>query len=143
DSELTRRGACSLWRAAFSAMKAKTVYRDFVVILVLLTIGSPASAQNQTLTVDVKKTVAEIQPTMWGIFFEDINFGADGGLYAELVKNRSFEFDTPLMGWSVEKSEQFSNNAETGFVTIVNRGEEQANKRYAKVTVNGDKGLTL
>ena len=36
---------------------------------------------------------------MWGIFFEDINFGADGGLYAEMVKNRSFEFPDPLMGW--------------------------------------------
>ena len=37
---------------------------------------------------------------MWGVFFEDINFGADGGLYAELVKNRSFEFPDPLMGWT-------------------------------------------
>ena len=36
---------------------------------------------------------------MWGIFFEDINFGADGGLYSEMVKNRSFEFPDPLMGW--------------------------------------------
>ncbi len=36
---------------------------------------------------------------MWGIFFEDINFGADGGLYAEMVKNRGFEFPDPLMGW--------------------------------------------
>ena len=27
-----------------------------------------------------------------GAFFEDINYGADGGLYAELIKNRSFEF---------------------------------------------------
>ena len=36
---------------------------------------------------------------MWGVFFEDINFGADGGLYAELVKNRGFEFPDPLMGW--------------------------------------------
>ena len=33
---------------------------------------------------------------MWGVFFEDINFGADGGLYAELVKNRGFEFPEPL-----------------------------------------------
>lgn len=47
---------------------------------------------------------AEIQPTMWGIFFEDINFAADGGLYAELVKNRSFRFDDPLMTWSVSGS---------------------------------------
>ena len=36
---------------------------------------------------------------MYGMFFEDINYGADGGLYAELVKNRSFEFDNPLAGW--------------------------------------------
>ena len=36
---------------------------------------------------------------MFGIFFEDINFGADGGLYPELVKNRSFEFQEPLTGW--------------------------------------------
>ena len=42
---------------------------------------------------------AEINPAMWGIFFEDINFGADGGLYAELVKNRGFEFPDPLTGW--------------------------------------------
>ncbi len=42
----------------------------------------------------------KIAPTMYGIFFEDINFGADGGLYAELVKNRSFEFTEPFMGWT-------------------------------------------
>lgn len=42
---------------------------------------------------------AEIQSTMYGIFFEDINFAADGGLYAELVKNRSFEFPNHLQGW--------------------------------------------
>jgi alpha-L-arabinofuranosidase len=36
---------------------------------------------------------------MYGIFFEDINYAADGGLYGELVKNRSFEFPQHLMGW--------------------------------------------
>lgn len=40
-----------------------------------------------------------MQPTMYGIFFEDINYAADGGLYGELVKNRSFEFPDALMGW--------------------------------------------
>ena len=38
---------------------------------------------------------------MWGVFFEDINFAADGGIYAELVKNRSFEFSLPMTGWRV------------------------------------------
>lgn len=37
---------------------------------------------------------------MYGIFFEDINYGADGGLNAELIKNRSFEFPQSLMGWN-------------------------------------------
>ena len=41
-----------------------------------------------------------MQSTMYGIFFEDINFGADGGLYAEMVENRSFEFPNRLMGWN-------------------------------------------
>jgi alpha-L-arabinofuranosidase len=50
-------------------------------------------------TVDVSRPGAPIQSTMYGVFFEDINFGADGGLYAEAVKNRSFEFDHPLTGW--------------------------------------------
>ncbi|MDU1893006.1 MAG: alpha-L-arabinofuranosidase C-terminal domain-containing protein [Dysgonomonas sp.] len=44
--------------------------------------------------------LAEIKPEMYGIFFEDINFAADGGLYAELIKNRSFEFTHPLTGWT-------------------------------------------
>ncbi|HHU97539.1 MAG: alpha-L-arabinofuranosidase C-terminal domain-containing protein [Bacteroidota bacterium] len=59
------------------------------------------SAQQTTyeMVVNAKKPGAVIQPTMYGLFFEDINFGADGGLYAELIKNRSFEFPQSLMGW--------------------------------------------
>jgi alpha-L-arabinofuranosidase len=48
---------------------------------------------------DVAHPGAAISPGMFGVFFEDINFAADGGLYPELVKNRSFEFDEPLAGW--------------------------------------------
>lgn len=55
----------------------------------------------QELVLDTKKKSAEIKPTMYGLFFEDINFGADGGLYAELVKNRSFDFPQNLMGWNI------------------------------------------
>jgi alpha-N-arabinofuranosidase len=58
------------------------------------------SAGGVVIQVQADKPGARINPAMWGIFFEDINFGADGGLYAELVKNRSFEFPDPLMGWS-------------------------------------------
>ncbi len=59
------------------------------------------AAETVTVRVAADKSGARINPAMWGVFFEDINFGADGGLYAELVKNRSFEFPEPLMGWSV------------------------------------------
>jgi alpha-L-arabinofuranosidase len=52
-----------------------------------------------TLNLDTRKVGAAVRPTMYGLFFEDINFGADGGLYAELVKNRSFDFPQQLMGW--------------------------------------------
>ena len=58
-----------------------------------------AAAQTATFDIDLKKVGAPIQPTMYGIFFEDINYAADGGLYAELVKNRSFEFPYSLQGW--------------------------------------------
>ena len=69
---------------------------------------APVSAQRQ-LTVQANKPGAVIQPTMYGIFFEDINFGADGGLYAEMVENRSFEFPDRLMGWNVFGNVQMSN----------------------------------
>ena len=56
--------------------------------------------ETHTLDISLKKAGAPIQSTMYGIFFEDINYAADGGLYAELVKNRSFEFPCDaLQGW--------------------------------------------
>ncbi|MBW8326464.1 MAG: alpha-L-arabinofuranosidase [Prolixibacteraceae bacterium] len=69
------------------------------LICLLFGIVAGAQAQSKTLVVKAGTPVAPIQPTMWGLFFEDINFAADGGIYAELVKNRSFEFYKPLMGW--------------------------------------------
>ena len=68
------------------------------LLSLFLMLGVSFSA-GATLTVNVDHPGAQINPAMWGVFFEDINFGADGGLYAELVKNRGFEFPEPLMGW--------------------------------------------
>ncbi|MDF7810609.1 alpha-L-arabinofuranosidase C-terminal domain-containing protein [Hymenobacter sp. YC55] len=56
-----------------------------------------------TITVQVNKPGAPIAKTMYGLFFEDINFAADGGLYPELVKNKSFETDENLVGWRAIK----------------------------------------
>lgn len=59
-----------------------------------------AAPGTMQLVVRADQPGPRISPTLWGIFFEDINLGADGGLYAELVKNRGFEFPEPMMGWS-------------------------------------------
>jgi alpha-L-arabinofuranosidase len=103
--------------------------------------SSAANAQH-TLTVKVNEPKATIQPTMWGVFFEDINLGADGGIYAEMVKNRSFEFFKPLMGWTVNQK-----TFHEGAVLVLNRKEEDTrNPRYIRVTADhaqqGDLSLT-
>ena len=74
-------------------------YTNLLAVLALST-GMALHAQTNELVIQTKKLGAEIQPTMYGLFFEDINYAADGGLYAELVKNRSFEFPQHLMGWN-------------------------------------------
>src|SRR5688572_20621243 len=95
-----------------------------------------ANAQTQTITVKADQLKGEVQPTMWGVFFEDINFGADGGIYAELVKNRSFEFNSPLMGWK-----EIKQGDATGGILILNRGaQNEMNPRFARITVNTNSG---
>lgn len=84
----------------------------------------------EPIVVKLNMPGAEIQPSMWGLFFEDINRAADGGMYAELVKNRSFEFFEPLMGWELLKED-----VSTG-VMILNRGQANpANPRYARISI--------
>ncbi len=75
-------------------------YLLFIFLLLPFSTDNNIKAQNVLeISVQSDKPGAEIQPTMWGVFFEDINFAADGGIYAELVKNRSFEFELPMTGW--------------------------------------------
>lgn len=78
------------------------------------------------MVVQTNKIGAEIQPTMYGHFFEDINYGADGGLYAELIKNRSFEFPQNFMGWNI-----------FGNVTLLDDGPFDKNPHYVRL---GDPG---
>lgn len=66
----------------------------------VLSLFGQSTEPDYLIKMDVDKIGSSIQSTMYGVFFEDINFGADGGLYAELIKNRSFEFEYPFMGWT-------------------------------------------
>jgi alpha-N-arabinofuranosidase len=101
------------------------------------------NAQKATLEVDASKTIAKIQPTMFGLFFEDINFAPDGGLYAEMIKNRSFEFDKPMMGWEQPNTKRSSMNKESGSALPINLSKEKNNSNFCRVEINNDKGYVL
>ncbi|MCV9929580.1 alpha-L-arabinofuranosidase [Flavobacterium sp. LS1R49] len=109
----------------------------------LLLNGFYASAQKNNLQVDVAKSVTKIQPTMYGVFFEDINFAADGGLYAEMIKNRSFEFETPMMGWNEPNSDRHKLNQKSGIANIIQYSQKGTNHNYCRVTVNDANGYEL
>jgi alpha-N-arabinofuranosidase len=78
--------------------------KKIVLLSFILSSFILSAQQVNEIMVLADKPVCDVQPTMWGVFFEDINFAADGGIYAELVKNRSFEFALPLMGWDEDRS---------------------------------------
>jgi alpha-L-arabinofuranosidase len=94
--------------------------------MLLLATSLTAGAQTHVFDVNTKKLGAPVQPTMYGIFFEDINYAADGGLYAELVKNRSFEFPNAFTGWDI-----------SGKVTLMNDGPFERNPHYVRLAPSG------
>src|SRR5215216_6101142 len=106
--------------------------RNFFIAISVLQGAFAYGQTHPVFTVKVNEIKATVQPTMWGIFFEDINLAGDGGVYAELVKNRSFEFAMPLMGWKELKTEG------NGSVLVLNRGKENENNpRFIRVTPDG------
>ena len=73
-----------------------------------VTTGLAASAR---LEIDLAAPGTPISPDLFGIFFEDLNYAADGGLYAELIQNRSFEYSAteqpswgPFSFWNLVKT---------------------------------------
>jgi alpha-N-arabinofuranosidase len=94
------------------------------------------SIHAQEISVNANKLVADIKPTMWGVFFEDINFAADGGIYAELVKNRSFEFSLPMMGWR-----QFRLEGNGRILPTFYSPADPANPRFIQIVVDAPSGL--
>ena len=88
----------------------KTTLQYLKSLFLLLSVQQ-LMAQEPILEIDAFNYQAVIAPTMYGIFFEDINFAADGGLYAELVKNSTFEFTHPKIGWLEPNSDRHSYNS--------------------------------
>ncbi|MGI4886679.1 MAG: alpha-L-arabinofuranosidase C-terminal domain-containing protein [Janthinobacterium lividum] len=118
----------------------------FPILAAGLALFGPSAARAQTaapvaLTVQVNKPGAAVNKNMYGLFFEDINFAADGGLYPELVKNKSFETDAPLIGW---KALQGAANLDA-YAVRNEQGVSATNKHYVRLTTRagapGEAGL--
>jgi alpha-N-arabinofuranosidase len=114
-----------------------------IALFGLLLNGFYSNAQKTNLKVNIANSITKIQPTMYGVFFEDINFAADGGLYAEMIKNSSFEFENPLMGWSQPNSDRHSFNTQSGIATTIKVIENKTNLNFCRVVVNDDKGYQI
>ena len=117
----------------YKTMKVRTrILIGALSALPILATGS-ARAEFATLTVEADKPGAKVSPTLWGVFFEDINLSADGGIYPELVRNRSFEDSEKPEFWTLTslgdpKSEMAVDNS-----TPLN----SLNRRNLRVRVNG------
>jgi alpha-L-arabinofuranosidase len=113
-----------------------------VLVSLPLAVSPPVAAYavepDYTITVNPAATGADIPKSMYGVFFEDINYAADGGLYAELLRNRSFEFTSTdasgwngLTGWTV-----------AGPATVTNDDQRLNERNRNYLTVAGAATLT-
>lgn len=110
-------------------MNKKIRILRIALLLIFSSIQMVYAQEPKVFVIRTNEVKAKVSPSMWGLFFEDINLGADGGLYAELVLNRSFELDLPTMGWKEQKDDEA-----VGHYLILNRGNtNQANRRYIKL----------
>ena len=110
-------------------MKNFIRHSSFIIALTL----AAGFTRAASITIQTDQPGAAINRGMWGIFFEDINFGADGGLYAEMVKNRGFEFPDPMMGWI-----KIINNVAHGEVSIHDENPfSPANPHYLRIESAG------
>ncbi len=110
--------------------KQRLVVGIFVLTLAITLLTPDVRAEPVNILVKTDNPGIPVSRSLFGVFFEDINFGADGGLYAELVKNRSFEFPDGLMGWKESTAE-----GSEGSLTILDRDAIlPVQPHYARIT---------
>ncbi|MBO9573978.1 MAG: alpha-L-arabinofuranosidase, partial [Chitinophagaceae bacterium] len=114
--------------------------KQLLSLMLLVLILQTARAQD-VLTIDTKNK-KPIAPTMWGLFYEDINRSGDGGVYAELIKNRSFDFPDPFMGWEAQPAR--GDFARNDIFQVINQSEiNPDDPKYLQVTVNAANNYLL
>ncbi len=96
-----------------------------ILVMLLLMIASTAAAQ-VTLTLSPAERGHKIADTHYGIFFEEINHAGDGGLYAELIRNRSFEDNNSCEYWSTAGNATIK-RATDGLLNTAQKGHAAVN----------------
>jgi alpha-L-arabinofuranosidase len=122
-----------IWR-----MTIMNTIRPLIVVVLLLVSANAMHAAPASLTVDVDRPGVKISPTLWGIFFEDINLSADGGIYPEFVRNRSFEDSGRPDYWTITKGP----NDKSEIAIDSSRPLDPMNRQSLRVKVDGSLTLT-
>ncbi|WP_186816383.1 alpha-L-arabinofuranosidase C-terminal domain-containing protein [Cellulomonas aerilata] len=134
-----------LYAFAAGAAAPHTVTFDYFAITPAPSMPSqepePPAVVSGGLTIDGDATDVEMSPDLYGLFYEDINYAGDGGLYAELVRNRSFEFDssdnqdyTGMTGWDVVER----NGAAATTAVVSDEGRlNETNRFYLDLETSG------
>ena len=114
-------------------MQKKFLKRLFGIAGFLSCTVLSANAQKTTLTLDLGKPGADVSPMLYGLMTEEINHSYDGGLYAELIRNRIFK-DSKTMpeGWSLVKG----NTADSADIKLM-----AANALIAAIAIGAAIGL--
>ena len=108
----------------------KSAARCAALATILATTGISQAAQPGKLTINADKPGVRISPALYGIFFEEINCAGDGGIYAEQVRNRSFEDSDKPEHWSL----LLAGNAQASMEVAAHDGGE-FDKRALKFTI--------
>ena len=112
--------------------------RNNIFLAALLASSLAANAQVK-INVDAANPSIKVSPNLYGIFFEDINHAADGGLYAELISNRSFEdSDNAIPTWRTSASNGASITSQLVSKALLNNAQGKA----LQITVKADKAAT-
>ena len=112
--------------------------RNKIFLMALLASSLAANAQVK-INVDAANPGIKVSPNLYGIFFEDINHAADGGLYAELISNRSFEdSDNAIPTWRTSASNGASITSQLVSKALLNNAQGKA----LQITVKADKAAT-
>lgn len=110
-------------------MKGKNVV--FLLMAFFGVMNGIIAQSDYQVSIRNKKTISS---TMWGLFFEDINRSGDGGIYPELIKNRSFDFPDAFAGWHT-RPQRFEYAQNDIFQIINQAGTNSNDPKYLQVTI--------